>query len=327
MSQKQEFISRFEAAGVTIIWCEHLKRSIGLFDFKATIEIYNVFKKHKFDIVHTNSTKPGIIGRIAAKLAGVNLIIHTVHGISFYRGQSNIKRFIYWLIELVALQFGNVNVSVNQFYLKYYKYCFWKKNSVIYNGVIFPKNTNSMKNASFGIAKRLLFVGRLDAQKDPITLLKAFSLVVTKYPDIILDMVGDGDLYDDCQKYIEKNNLQSNIILHGWVDDPSPFYIKADIFICPSIYEAFGLIFLEAAFFKLPIISTVVEGIPEVVINGEMGFLVEPCNARALAEKSLLLIENTELRLKFGEVGRDIVIKKFDINHMIDAYRELYAKE
>lgn len=325
--QRQEFISRFEDAGVTIVWCKFLRRDIGFFDFKALAELYKIYKNYNFDIVHTNSTKPGIIGRIAAKFAGVNLIVHTVHGISFYKGQSNFKRFIYWLIEAIALQFGHINITVNKFYLKYYKCFFWKKNICIYNGILFPESTHFIDKYPLGAAKRLLFVGRLDSQKDPLTLLKAFSMVVINFPDLILDIVGDGELHKDCCDYVKINNLQSNVIIHGWLDDPSTFYANADIFICPSKYEAFGLIFLEAAFFKLPIISTQVEGIPEVVINDVMGFLVEPSNPQALADKIVRLLENPDLRLKFGEEGRNIVMEKFDKSTMIEAYRALYIKK
>lgn len=323
--QKREFINRFENIGVTIIWCRHLRRNIGFHDFKAIKELYSIFKEYRFDIVHTNSTKPGIIGRIAARFAGAQFIVHTVHGISFYKGQSFLKRLVYWVVELFAMQFGHVNITVNKYYLKYYKWSFWKRSDYIYNGLAFPLTDSNSKVCNKKNGKKLLFVGRLDSQKDPITLLKAFSIIINDYPDLILDVVGDGELYNQCRDFVSNHDLQSSVIFHGWVDEPSVYYRQADIFICPSIYEAFGLIFLEAAFFSLPIISTSVEGIPEVV-DSKMGFLIEPRNHVELAKKITLLVKNRELRVRFGIEGKNIVTQKFDISHMIDAYRELYIK-
>lgn len=324
--QKKEFISRFEAEGITIIWCKFLKRNIGLHDLKAMAELYRIFNKYNFDIVHCNSTKPGIIARIAARLAKVELIVHTVHGVSFYKSQSRLKRFSYWLIEMVAMQFGHVNVTVNKFYLKYYKYVFWKESVCIYNGMKFPDvQIDKLQLSSNN--KKLLFVGRLDTQKDPLTLLKSFSILVNKYPGLTLDVVGDGELYNECRDFINIHNLQNCVNLHGWVDDPSSFYQNADIFVCPSIYEAFGFIFLEAAFFKLPIVSTNVEGIPEVVIDGEMGFLIEPNNYEMLANKIMVLLDDDTLSVTFGEKGHATVIEKFELKHMIDDYRDLYQNK
>ncbi len=125
--QRNDFVTHFKQANVNIIWCKNLKRKIGFHDIKSIIELYNIFRKYKFDVVHTNSTKPGIIARIAAKIAGVKKVIHTVHGISFHKEVNIFSRIIFYFLEIVALQFGNTNVTVNKNYLKYYKFMFWKK--------------------------------------------------------------------------------------------------------------------------------------------------------------------------------------------------------
>ena len=322
--QRAEFIKNFESINVNVIWCKNLKRNIGKSDVKAFIELYNIFKQYDFDIVHTNSTKPGILARIAAKMAGVKKIIHTVHGISFYRGQPFIKRLIYWIIEVFALQFGDLNICVNKFYQKYYKIFFWKKSITIYNGYDFSEIKKINKMAKDSNEKRFLFVGRLDEQKDPLTLIKAFELIEKKYPNVYLDIVGDGELKGHCEELVKKLKIQDKVIFHGWVEKPYSFYLNCNVFICPSKYEAFGFIFVEAAYFKKPIITTSVEGIPEVVVDSKMGYLIKPGDFLDLSKRMTNLLESNSLCVAMGEYGHKYVTSNFDIEKCVEKYQAVY---
>jgi glycosyltransferase involved in cell wall biosynthesis len=113
-----------------------LYREIGIRDIGAFIEIYSICKRERFDIVHTHSTKPGIIGRIAAKLAHVPLVIHTVHGLSFHDFVKFPRWHFYWICEMIASFFCDNIVLVNNYYRKYFK-LFKSKVITIYNGVNF----------------------------------------------------------------------------------------------------------------------------------------------------------------------------------------------
>lgn len=323
--QKKQFIEAFESINVNIIWCKHLTRNIGKSDLKGFVELYQIFKKQKYDIVHTNSTKPGILARIAARLAGISKIIHTVHGTSFFKGQPQLKRFIFWAIEAFALQFGHINVCVNKYYIKYYKCFFWKRSITIYNGYDFselhrhlPENKRMDNRFSF------LFVGRLDRPKNPMTLIKAFSIISSKYPGIHLDIVGDGELIDECKEMISDLGLGNKVSLHGWIEKPYDYFCNAHVFVCPSIYEAFGFTFVEAAYFKKPILASNVEGIPEVVVDGKMGFLIEPTDYNSLASKMELLIKSPELCESMGNYGHNYVVENFNISQCINKYQHIY---
>ncbi|EAA8875196.1 glycosyltransferase family 4 protein [Salmonella enterica] len=333
IDQRQEFINAFESINVEIIWCYYLKRNIGKSDIRGFIELYTIFKKYQFDIVHTNSTKPGILARIAARMSGVKKIVHTVHGISFYKGQNVIKRLIYWAIECVALQFGDINVCVNNYYLKYYKKFFWKKNISVFNGYDFSElllyaNSNNVKcNNKKDNVFSFLFVGRLDIQKDPITLIKAFSILASKYPYIILDIVGDGELMEASKELACELGVKDLVRFHGWIKKPYSYFYNCNAFVCPSLYEAFGFIFVEAAYFRKPIIATNVEGIPEVVLNNKMGFLVSPSNYLALAEKMEILVNSRSLCKVMGDFGSRYVIENFDIQKCVKAYQSIYDND
>ena len=131
---KQACIEQFERAGVNVIIFPLMKREISLNDLKALIALYHLFKKEHFDIVHTNSTKPGFVGRIAAKLAKVPYVIHTVHGLAFHRGLKFYVWIFYWACEMVASLFCDKIVLVNHYYERYFR-MFKHKVEVIYNGI------------------------------------------------------------------------------------------------------------------------------------------------------------------------------------------------
>lgn len=321
---KQACVDAFKATGAKVILSSKLKREIGFADFGATKEIYKLCRKEKFDIVHTHSTKPGIVGRIAATLARVPKVIHTVHGLSFHKFVKFPKWQFYWGCEMFASLFCNQIIMVNKFYGKYFKW-FQGKTTTIYNGIDFSKLQLPMQKIENEFPK-ILFVGRLDNPKDPLTLLNAAKIVVQKYPKTIFTLVGDGELYDKCQNYITDNNLNENIKLEGWQNNVSRYYGSHDIFAAPSIYESFGLMFVEAGYYGLPCVSTNVEGIPEVVENGQTGILCNPKDTDALANNLIELIENKSLRELMGHQAHKRVTALFSNETMTAEYIKSYSR-
>lgn len=319
---KQDCIKQFQKAGVKVLFLDELHREICLQDFKACYKIYKLCKKEKFDIVHTNSTKPGIIGRIAATLAHTRLVVHTVHGLSFHKFIKFPKWQFYWMCEMFASFFCHKIVLVNQFYSKYFRF-FKNKVSTIYNGIDFSCMPTPIPLEP-ATHKRILFVGRLDTPKNPITLLKAANIVLKKYPCTVFTLVGDGEKFNECQNFIKQNNLQNNIKLEGWQKDTYKYYQQNDIFAMSSIYESFGLIFLEASFYKLPIIATNVEGIPEVVKDKETGLLCDPLDHQALANNIITLIESPSLCNELGTKGQERALSLFNSQRMVNEYLSLY---
>lgn len=316
--------TEFRNAGVKIIYSDNLGREISLRDYRAVKEIYTLCKKEKFDIVHTNSTKPGIVGRIAATLAGTPIVIHTVHGLSFHKFIKFPKWQFYRGCELFASLFCDKIISVNKYYLRYFK-LFKKKTFTIYNGVDINKFGNDQNlNRPTSDGKSLIFVGRFDLPKDPLTLLKAIAIVKQTIPDIHLTMVGDGEYYEDCAKFIKENELTENVTLAGWQPDPSTYYRKSDIFVSSSIYEAFGLTFVEAGLHHLPVVTTNVEGIPEVVKENVTGLLCNPKDPHSLAKNILTLVNDPHLRKQFGNNAYDWCRENFDEKNMAQSYMKLY---
>lgn len=318
---KEECEKAFKNLDSKIIYSPNLIREINLKkDIKAFKEIYNLCKREKFDIVHTNSTKPGIIGRMAAFLAGTPMVIHTVHGLSFHKFMKFPKWQFYWMCEMFSSFFCHRIVLVNKYYSKYFKF-FKKKTKTIYNGIEINKSINKLPSQDF---PKLLFIGRLDEQKDPITLLKSLLIVKNKYPKIRLTIVGDGELKDTIKEFITEHQLESNVVLAGWSNDVKSFYETHDIFVSTSIYEAFGLTLVEAGLYELPVVSTTVEGIPEVVKDGETGLLSKPKDPESIANNIIKLIEDKNLRRSLGKASRERVINNFSIDRMNKEYLDIY---
>lgn len=329
--EEPKFFSDFTDINVKVIQVKSFRRRIGKSDFQAMKDISKILSENSFDIVHTNSTKPGVLVRVLSRLHGVRKIIHTVHGIAFHNKESLFKRLFYYLLEAFASLFGHVNVTVNKCYGKYYHYL-GNNNVCIYNGVDFKSlgtplnNEGAVQCNKMGEEIRIVFMGRLDSQKDPITLLKSANELINNrgFNDIKFYFGGDGELHDECLSYIEKNHLTEHVTLLGWVTDKVSLLSECDIFSMPSIYEAFGLVFVEAAHFSLPSVSTKVEGIPEVISDGETGLLVPEKDYVALSDKLELLITDSKLRKKLGTEAKNRAHREFSLDKMVQKYRELY---
>lgn len=316
-----DFSEIFVSEGVKVISIPSLKRNIGLHDLKCFFELYKLFKRNQYDIVHTNSTKPGIIARIAAKCAGIRRVIHTVHGIAFHAHTSIVTRVIYYVLENIATLFGDVNVTVNKKYIKYYPFV---KSKVIYNGVDFSK----LMPAKNGIGNEIhfAFLGRLDEQKNPLEFIKAASIVLSRYRGQIkpkFTLAGDGELREQCCQMIATLNLQDEIFTPGWIKDKNKFFNEVDVLCQPSKWEAFGLVFVEAAYFGIPSIATNVEGIPEVVLNSETGILYKE-GAEALAEGMLTYLNNSHMVMEHGSKAKKYVTENFSKERMISEYSSIY---
>ncbi|MDU4289613.1 glycosyltransferase family 4 protein [Mixta calida] len=319
------FTQAFNEAGVHIIPLPSIKREIGMHDIVCLFELIRLFKKEKFDIIHTNSTKPGIIARIAAKLAGIKKIIHTVHGIAFHKHVSLFHRFFYYVLENFATLFGDVNVTVNRCYVSFYPFV---KSKVIYNGVDFSK----LNVTEFEPEKRrenqihFAFLARLDEQKNPLEFVEAVNILLKNYTGkarLKFTLAGDGELSEECKVLIETYNLQDHIAMPGWIKDKDTFFNNVDVLCQPSKWEAFGLVFVEAAFYRIPAIARRVEGIPEVVLDGSTGILYSE-GAHQLAEKMNNYIENPESITVMGHNARINALEKFSKERMLKEYNALY---
>lgn len=149
--------------------------------------------------------------------------------------------------------------------------------------------------------KRVISIGRLEYQKNFISLIKAFSKVIERHPDWTLEIYGEGSRKKSLQEYIDKNNLSKNIFLKGFTIDPMTAMRESSIFALSSVFEGFGLVLIEAMACGVPVVSYDCPcGPKDIVTDGTDGFLIGMGDEEKLAEKINFLIENPTERKKMG---------------------------
>lgn len=329
---KREFIEKFEKGGIKTIGSKNLKRTIGFHDFLILLELKKIFKKIKPHIVNSVSSKPWILCSILSLFSNKIYFLHTVQGLSWHSETPYLKKKIYHAFELLASLGNDKILFVNRSYLEDFKLQKDKNiyipNSLQFDSSIQPKVFKDKKLI------KLLFVGRIDPQKDVLTLVKAFYLAVINNPSICLhlDIVGD----DTIGKGVEIKNvkdfikghplIEKMITFHGWQSNIKQFLTNADIFISPSIYEGFGIVFLEAGNHYLPVISTNVDGIPEVVMHNHGGYLANKKDVLKLSQYISKLATDHYLRLKMGNFHGLYARNNFSIEIIVEKYNQLYTK-
>lgn len=173
----------------------------------------------------------------------------------------------------------------------------------------------------------LLSLGHLGWIKGHDYVLEAMGTVVKRCPNVHLYIGGQGSPPDVARLkgLIEKYGLQQHVTLLGEVI-PKPWYDASDIFVLASIEEGFGLVFIEAAARRLPVVATDTGGISDIVVNEETGFLVPIRDAAAIAKALLALVENSELRTRCGIAARKRVEEHFLVDHMVGKYLRVYQQ-
>lgn len=169
-------------------------------------------------------------------------------------------------------------------------------------------------DAGPGITVRILFVGRLESRKGIDILLQSALKVLRRFPDVQLDIVGNDRLpgpTGQTPRALFKADprakaMRDRVIFHGEVNDDAlrGFYNACDIFVAPSRFESFGLIFIEAMMFAKPVIGCRIGGMPEIIVDGETGLLAEPGDAASLVACMTRLLEDADLRRRLGAAGR-----------------------
>jgi len=185
---------------------------------------------------------------------------------------------------------------------------------------IMDKNTATSQIKPVSNNFKILYVSRLENRKGTLAFLQSLPLIYQQCPNIQIDIIGSdrphapGDI--KFQQYFHQHfpELSEVVTFHGFVDDQAldGFYKNADLFVVPSVYESFGLIYVEAMMYSLPSIATIGGGIPEVITDGEDGFVTEINNSEQIAERVIAFIGDEVLLKKMGLAARKSFETKFD---------------
>lgn len=294
------------------------------------------FRKEAPDIVHTHSSKAGLLGRWAAWMAGVPVIVHTPHGHVFYGHFRAAVSNLFLLLERLSDRVTDHLICLTQGEFTDYidlHVTLPGKASVIHSGVDLqrfrkPEVAPTATRGSFGIHDRTLVVGTVGwllPIKGPEVLLEAMGHVWQRRSNIALIYVGKGDLEEPLKAMVRRLNVADRVRFLGWRTDIPDLMHSFDIFVLPSRNEGMGRVIVEAMAAGLPVVASRTGGLPDLVSDGHNGFLVPPGDAAALGRAIRKLCDTADLRQRMGEQGRRRA-EDFSLQRMVDKLDALYIR-
>ena len=318
-----------------------LKRSVWLErpinplkDFLAFIEIYRFIRKNNIVIVHTHSSKAGILGRWAAKFAGVKKIIHTAHGWSFNDYQNFFFRNLFLWLERITGRITDKLIVVSEYDKqkglargigKEDKYM------LIRYGIKYEDFTGkemSPIKKELGIGQGDLLVGNISCfkpQKCLVDFIKLAFLLDKAVPQVKFLLVGDGRQRRRIEKLVDALSLRNKLILTGWRKDIPQLLAAMDVFVLTSLWEGLPICVLEAMASARPVVATDTGGIREIISEGRTGFLV-PCRSmEEMSQKVAFLLKGPRLREEIGKNSQVYLKGKFNWDQAIKAHYSLYC--
>lgn len=303
---------------VNLILVPELGRNINpIADIRALWKLYRLIRRGRYHIVHTHSSKAGVLGRIAAKLAGTPLIVHTLHSLVFHEYQPWIVNRTWWLIKKICAPMTDHFLSVSSIIVRKAVAAGIdrpEKFTTVYSGMELDWFLNSQADGAairreFGIPQDAPVVGkiaRLFPLKGHDQLMDAAPEIVRRVPDVRFFLVGDGILYDHLRERARQAGILENFVFAGLIKrERIPEMLAAmDVVVHTSLREGLARVLPQALAMGKPCVSFDIDGAPEVVIDGETGYLVKAYDYQTLADRISTLLADPELRERMGAQGR-----------------------
>lgn len=323
-------------AGLRLIEIPALRRNVGpLQDLEALFAAWCLFRRERPIIVHTHTSKGGAIGRVAAWLAKVPILMHTPHGHVFY------GYFTAWVSRTIALvecwlasltdrlvmltdremeehlavgvgQPGQFRVVPSGVPVERFRSCALDMDE-------------ARRRFSLPVKGELvMFVGRLVPIKGLTTLIEATPRILAAHPDAAVVLVGAGPLEDELVEQVVGLGIRERVIFVGYQADVPECLTAADIFVLPSLNEGMGRALVEAMMMGKPIVASRVGGVPTLIRHGENGLLVPPNDPGALAQAVISLLDDPALQCRLGDAARTIVEQGYDTATMMKRIETIY---
>jgi len=312
-------------------------------DLSALKKLYFIFRRERFSIVHTHNPKPGVLGQLAAKLAGVPVIINTVHGFYFHEHMPVPLRRFYVGLEKATARCSDVILSQNREDIDTAvreKICHPEKIKCLGNGIDLHKFDRATVPLESITAKRnevelaaetrvIGFVGRLVREKGLLELFEAVRAVRQKVPNVTLLIIGPHDTNRKAAitaHTARKFGIREIARFLGTRHDMPEWYALMDVLVLPSYREGFPRVCMEASAMGVPCVATDIRGCREAVEHGRNGLLVPVADVPALADAIIEVLTSHEKAQCFGREGRCMAEDRFDERQVFEKVKAEYRR-
>jgi glycosyltransferase involved in cell wall biosynthesis len=324
--------------GVNPIIIPCLGREISLWnDFRATVLLWRLLRKNRPLIVHTHTSKAGFSGRLAARLAGIPIIVHTFHGHVFsgYFSPSKTKLFV-WLEKILA-SWSSAIITISdslKSQLLERKIAPPSKIEVVPLGLnlepfLAVSQPSNLLRREMGLDPSHFLVGivgRLAPIKDHRTFFEAAKIVVEADPLVRFVVVGDGELRSELGLMVRDLGLEKVVYFAGWRMDLAPIYADLNLVALASKNEGTPVSIIEGSASGKPIVATRVGGVPDMITHGWDGLLVPAENPQALASAILQIRRDAPMAEEFAARARKRVADKYGASRLITDLESLYLR-
>ncbi len=306
-------------------------------DFTTLVTLYRLMRRERPHIVHTHTAKAGLVGRIAARLAGVPIVLHTFHGHVFHGYFSSRKTRLFLFIERLGARLSTRIITISprlREEIARYGVAESDRIAVVPLGLELdefaaqPRATGDFRR-SIDIpqdAKLVGAVGRLAPIKNIPLLLEAAVLAGQQEPEMCVVLVGDGELRPELVALVEVLGLTDAVIFAGWRRDLASVYSDLDAVVISSDNEGTPASLIEAMAAGCPVVATRVGGVPDLIADGETGRLVPPGDPVALAEALLALFREPRRTVSMAEQARRRVLERYQAKRLVADVDRLYRE-
>jgi glycosyltransferase involved in cell wall biosynthesis len=308
-------------------------------DWRTLVKLYRLIRRGRYHVVHTHSSKAGVLGRVAAKLAGTPIIVHTLHSLVFHDYQPRVVNRTWWAIKKACAPLTDHYISVADAISE----------KAIAEGIAPPERFSTVYSGmeldwflsfngdraairrELGIPAKAPVVGkvaRLFPLKGHEQLLDAAPRIAAAHPDVRFLLVGDGTLHDQVRARARAAGLEDQFVFTGLIPrERMPAMLAAmDVLVHTSLREGIARALPQALAMGIPCVSVDLDGAREVVVPGRTGYLVPPREPDALADAVAELLSDAALRTQMGRAGRELVDPAFRAAIMVDRIGALYQR-
>lgn len=305
-------------------------------DTSTLLTLIKIIRRERPYIIHTHTAKAGAVGRVAGVLCGVPVIIHTFHGHVLHGYFSPLKTFVFKMIEKVLAAFTTRIITISPAQKAEIQSLLGvneNKFAIVPLGFNLEKFENCKERsrgefrAAIAAAPQdivIVIVGRIVPIKNHALFLNAAKLLLEKHDNLKFAVVGGGELQEQSELLARELGISDRVVFAGWWSEIEKVYADADITALTSDNEGTPVCLIESLSSGVPVVSTDVGGVRDVVKDGESGFLVPKGDAAAFAASVAKLIESPALRTRMGTAGKEDAIVRYSYKRLSSDIVSLY---